>query len=105
MGNQWVRTDIDYGNRMAWVWIPDRLLARYTDGLRLSALAQEDKPEEMEKILYDVIEEVRPEWMGGVIFAIKYDLFPMRWKILFAHRNLSPIQNGMEFPEVPLISQ
>lgn len=98
---QWVRTDIDFGNRLAWVWITGRLAAAH--GLSLSRLMTEGSPEQLEKILYDFIDELRPEWCGCTIFAIKYDLAPMRWKILVAHKSFTSLADGHTFPEIPLV--
>jgi hypothetical protein len=96
---EWVRTDIDYGNRMAWVCIPSRT-AEVKAGVNLPSIP---KPEELEKVCYDLIEELRPEWLGGVIFAIRYRLCFFQWEILLAHRSFPARPDGSDYPSINLI--
>jgi hypothetical protein len=105
VGNQWVRTDIDFGNRLAWITVSGRQAA-VASKLSLPSLAAEGKLEDIERVIYDLIEELRPEWAGGTLFAMKYRLHGMVWMFLYAHRSMpaTPDHSG-EFPEIPLVKE
>lgn len=91
----WIRTDFDYYNA-----IP---MARFCLGTRqvirlgncdLRGVANEKDPELMRKIVEDLIEEFRPDLMGGFLLEIKYDLMPMRWEFTYCHRSLPKTKQG-----------
>lgn len=99
---QWVRTDLDLGNPIQWIWVSNRLIMSRSN-LSLASLSENNDFQLFEKVMYDLVEELRPEWSGGVIFAIRYSIFLGCWEILYAHRSFPKKAIGEDFDRVPLI--
>jgi hypothetical protein len=102
--SQWVRTDYQYEPRITILTISGRDAYR-AGKLNLASLTEQGKPEEIERIVRDLIEKLRPDLAGGVIYAIHYNLCPPRWEITYIHPSLEPVQNVQEAPRIPIIPE
>lgn len=91
--SQWVRTDFTYDPRMAILCVSSRQAVMMSK-LDLRSLAEDQKSEEVEKIVLDVIEELRPDLSGCTLYAIAYKLHPMQWEFTVFHRSLPPVPCG-----------
>lgn len=98
--SEWVRTDIDFGRPHAILTISDSDL-RNIVGLDLPGLLND--PKILEKIIYDLIAELRPEWEGGVLFGIRYRIDILQWEFAYMNRSFEKLNKGAVAPYLPLI--
>ncbi len=104
VGKHWINTNHDYGFPYARFYISSRYLL-HLGNCDLRGVADVEKPEVMQKIVYDLIEELRPDLDGCILIAIEYKLHPLHWELTIAHRNLKPVPNGYMPPLLSLIPQ
>lgn len=86
---QWVKTNYQYEPRMATLCLSSRECLRLGK-LELRSMMEEHSPEEIEVVVLDLIEELRPDLSGGCLYAIRYNLHPMCWEFDYFHRSLPP---------------
>lgn len=101
--SQWVRTDYHLGVPMGVLTISNTDAARM--GLSLPNLVDHGTPEEIEAVVYDLIEELRPELSGGALIGIKYELYQRRWEFTYLSRSMPKKSDGEEPERIPLIPE
>jgi hypothetical protein len=92
----WIRTDFDFGFPYKTFTVSARQLA-LANRIRDEVIKNEEKPEELEKILKDIVEHIRPNLKGCVICAINLRM-GMIWEFSVAHPNLPRVMAG-KLPE------
>jgi hypothetical protein len=100
---QWVRTDYHYEPRMATLCLTSRDCLRLGK-LELRSMVQEHSPEDIEKIVLGLIEELRPDLSGGCLYAIRYNLHPPCWGFDYFHGSFPAARDVGRLPRQDLIT-
>lgn len=100
----WINTDYEYEPRVARFFLSSRLMVAIAK-LDLRGLVGSEEPDVIEKIVYDMIEELRPDLSGCILYQIKYSIHPMRWEFTIFHRSLKPVAMAWNPPLLPLVPE
>lgn len=102
---QWVNTDINFDLPYCCLVVSHRALMTSTSRLDIIQLLK-DAGENMtlvEAAVKDLIEEIRPEWGGGVLHGIRMSGFHSEWEFLYLHPNLPRSKDGYPPTKVRLM--
>lgn len=98
----WIQTDVVFPTRGAVLTLSLRNVANFAlaDFLPVSS---EGKPEELEKRFRSLLDQFRKELSGGVLIAIRLNLYRGEWEFLYEHPSLKAVPDGGEYERQPLI--
>lgn len=95
--SEWIRPTRYFGSRAVLLTIPRDLCAD------IGILDHLNDPDEIEAAVLSQIAEYRPELVGGVVQGIRFDYMRFQWQVLYEHKSLPRVAEGMEIPYMPLI--
>lgn len=100
--SHWIRAEYYLPDRVAVLTI--NFLELNGAGAALLKRAQ-DRPEDLEWSVIDLIDRMRPDLAGGVLLGIKAEYNPRQWEFLYSHRSLPVRKEGMWAEKMPLIPE
>jgi len=99
--SQWVKTDINFDLPMMCLVL--RVSDTHRLGINLFGLIK-DGPAVAEKVVCDIIEEHRPDLMGGILIAMAFSTEIKAWEFWYMHRSLEKIPDTGKPQRMFLIS-
>lgn len=100
---QWVKTHWDFQVPIAILYLNIR--EHDQRKMELFGLFREEDPDLIEKVILDLIADVRPQLAGGVLIEINFQRHPTSFEFTYVHPSLPRKKDGEYPPRIPLVPE